>query len=612
MTEDHDATNVGVAPAEQPAPSATSGPVRLAIGLLQGVGLWMLHTSSEAKAWPSTEPAVFFPLILVLLFTPLIIIQGLGRIKFRTLGLWALGAGVLLALVGLHDALRAVPAALGERDPELSPVLIPLCTAGLFIGHALVAAADQDGRWIGRYPSHFELAWKHGVQIALSGLFVGVFWALLWLGAALFNVIGIDAFRKLLEQDWFYIPASFTALAAAIHLTDVRVGLIRGVRTVALTMLSWLTPMMALIAAAFLAALPFTGLGPLFETRAATAILLSAAAVLIVLINTIYQDGDAAEDSGGSEPPTAVLRWSARIGAVSLVPIAAIAGYALALRIGQYGLTPERIIAAAFVLNAVLYAAGYAFAAVKPARGAGFMKPLELTNVAGAYVALACLLALLSPIADPARLSVDDQLARLASGKATPETFDYQFLRFNAAKYGHDALKRLTRHANPVVREKAAAALAQDYRTAREEGAPVQLRRLTAADLPVISPGKALPAAFLAQDWSSEPGLPDCWAQGTEANNECRAIVDDFDRDGADDILVVRSYNSALFRLVEGRWQRVATMRNPCANWLKALDDGKWALAEPKLRELEIDGTRLALNPEGNACEAFGGLFGSR
>lgn len=580
-----------------------SGAARLGLGLVQGLALWGLHEAGEAKVWPATTPEVFFPLVLVCLFAPLIVIQGLGRIGTRTLAIWTLAAAVLLALLGLHDALRAPPPEVGQSGPDFNPALIPLSVVGLFIGHALVAAADHDGRWIGRYPSHFELAWKHGVQIALSGLFVGVFWALLWLGAALFEVIGIKAFRTLLEQSWFYVPASFMALAAAIHLTDVRVGLIRGVRTVALTMLSWLTPMMALIAAGFLVALPFTGLGPLFETRAATAILLAAAAVLIVLVNTIYQDGDA----DGSGAPNVVLRWSARIGSVALVPIVAIAGYALMLRIGQYGLTPERVIAAAFVLNGAIYAAGYAFAAVKPG---GFMKPLELTNVAGAYVAIACLLALLSPIADPAKLSVNDQLARLASGAVTPDKFDYRFLRYDAAKYGRDALKRLQRHASPVVRERATEALTQEYRNRPPEPAtdrpPVRVR---AADLKVVTPGKALPAAFLAQDWVDDPALGDC-GDRNGSNQDCRAVIADFDRDGVDDILVVRAYQSGLYRLVEGKWRRTASLRNPCSGWAKALDEGKGSVAEPGLRDLVIDGRPLTLSPEPDVCDPGFSLFG--
>ncbi|WP_262423631.1 DUF4153 domain-containing protein [Brevundimonas denitrificans] len=72
--------------------------------------------------------------------------------------------------------------------------------------------------------------------------------------------------------------------------------------------------------------------------------MLSAAAALIILINAAYQDG---EPDGA---PPVVLQWAARIAGVLLVPLIGLALWGLALRIGQHGLTPERIIAAACVL----------------------------------------------------------------------------------------------------------------------------------------------------------------------------------------------------------------------------------------------------------------------
>jgi hypothetical protein len=49
----------------------------------------------------------------------------------------------------------------------------------------------------------------------------------------------------------------------------------------------------ALIITGFLCSLPFTGLAALWETRHATSLLLSANAVLIMLINAAFQNGEA-------------------------------------------------------------------------------------------------------------------------------------------------------------------------------------------------------------------------------------------------------------------------------------------------------------------------------
>ncbi len=99
------------------------------------------------------------------------------------------------------------------------------------------------------------------MQLALSVAFTGAFWVLLFLGAGLFSVIGLNFLRDLLGQEWFSIPVTTLAFSAAVHLTDVKDGLIRGVRTVALMLLSWLMPVMTLITAAFILALPFAGVG---------------------------------------------------------------------------------------------------------------------------------------------------------------------------------------------------------------------------------------------------------------------------------------------------------------------------------------------------------------
>ena len=109
-----------------------------------------------------------------------------------------------------------------------------------------------------------------GVQLALSIAFAGAFWLLLFLGAALFNIIGLSFLGDLIEQGWFALPLTGLAFATAVHLTDVRDGLIRGVRTIALMLLSWLLLVLTVLVGGFLAALPFTGLDGLWETGSAT------------------------------------------------------------------------------------------------------------------------------------------------------------------------------------------------------------------------------------------------------------------------------------------------------------------------------------------------------
>ena len=110
------------------------------------------------------------------------------------------------------------------------------------------------------------------------------------------------------------------------------------------------------------------------------------------------------------------------------------------------------------------YAVAYAIGAFWPR----WMKPLEIGNIASAVVVMAVGVALFTPIADPARLSVDDQMRRLASGRVAPEQFDVMFLRFDGARYGQEALRRRVAdtpsEARGALGERAQAALDQEHR----------------------------------------------------------------------------------------------------------------------------------------------------
>lgn len=559
-------------------PSArTTAAIRLGTGLLQGLALFLLHHAEDAKVWPATQPLAFAPLMLVAAFAPFVILAGIGALRRTSLIVWALGAAVFTAGLAFHGAWQGVDA---DKMPDF-PVFAAIA-AGLFIAHHLIQPAQAERRVVASYPAYFDITWMHGVQLVLSAGFTGAFWILLYLGASLFKLIGIDAIQKLIAEEAFAFPATTVMFAAAVQLTDVRSTLVRGVRTVALTLLAWLLPLMTLIAAGFLASLPFTGLEPLWKTRAATALLLTAAAHLIVLVNAAYQDGEDA--------PPVVLAWAARLAGLLLIPISLLAAYGLALRIGQYGLTPERVFAAAFVVIAAGYALGYTIAAVRPG---AWMKGLEKTNVAQAFVAIALILALFTPLADPARLSVQDQVARLERGTVKPGAFDFQFLRFDSGRYGKAALETLKASKDAEVAKRAREAAARDRKSPPESGKP-DFSKVT-----VYPTGAKLPDTFVSQDWGADTGSS-CIGPGSE----CPALLLDTDGDGVDEVLMVAGVFD-VFKLSDGRWRKTAEASSACndVNVISALKAGAVRMDAPALRrDLLVGEHRLALQPSGAAC----------
>jgi hypothetical protein len=290
------------------------GLTRAAIGLAQGVALYYLYNAFEAKTWPATDGVLFAPLVLVGIFIPTVAVAGCGNLRPRNFAVWIVAATAILAALAAYDILRDPGGAVEifQTLPQIAPAPrnVPSITlwlavpVGLFIAQALIVSGNADRKFIAGYGRYFDIAWKHGVQIVLAALFLGAFWLLLLLGGALFKLIKIDFLVELIAKQWFAVPASTFAVACAIHITDVRADIVRGVRTLKLTLLSWLLPLMAVMAMAFLAALVFTGLEPLWSTRRATAVLLVAAAALVLLLNAAYQDGP------GEQPVARILRYA--------------------------------------------------------------------------------------------------------------------------------------------------------------------------------------------------------------------------------------------------------------------------------------------------------------
>ena len=566
--------------------------IRLATGLVQGLLLYGLWQADKSKVWPATQRELFAAFLMIALFVPFVGLAGISALRLRTLAVWKGVAALVAAGLGAYGVWSGDPAAQGVNG--LGPQTFLAIAALVFIGHHLVQPADMERRRIARYPTYFDVTWKHGVQGALSLGFTGAFWLLLFLAAALFKLIGVDAIEKLIRHEWFIFPATAVMFAAAVQLTDVRANLVRGVRTVALTLLSWLLPLMALIAAAFLLTLPFTGLEPLWKTKSATAILLVADAFLILLTNAAYQDG--------TEKTAVVLKWAARLAGVLLVPITVLAAYGLSLRIGQYGLSPDRIVAAACVLVAAGYAVGYVIAAVRPG---DWMRTLETTNIAMAFVVIVVLLALFTPVADPRRLSVDDQVARLEKGKVKAADFDFRFLRFDAGRYGQKAFEALKKSGRPDIREGAGiAALLEDrYTTKPPKPAAPPLARVQ-----VFPKGQVLPAGFAAQ-FGSNTSPRFCNA----SDSPCRANVRDLDQDGVPEVLIESGEGVAVYkRGGDGRWLRYGFFRltecypdggDPAGDMTRFIT-GDMETVAPDMPDIKFAGERFRITPEQQRCAA--------
>jgi hypothetical protein len=184
------------------------------------------------------------------------------------------------------------------------------------------------------------------------------------------------------------------------------------------------------------------------------------------------------------------------------------------------------------------------------------------------------ILALFSPLADPARLSVNDQMARLKRGAVSAVQFDYAFLRFGAGKAGRAALADLARSSDAEIARRAKAAQTSTSRYDVEEAA-LPPRAPNIAPWPADKP---LPAAFLAPTAPPDPRYV------CNSEDNCLAAQRDLNGDGRDEILLATAYNIALFAQdAEGRWVHQGDYQVPhCPG--PGRRDLREALKHPNLR----------------------------
>lgn len=243
------------------------GRLRLLVGAEQGLALHGLFRAAPLLAWPAAMPTLFVGLLLAVVLCPVLLISGLGHLPRRALLQWVPGAAAVAAALGGYDVwchAAGMPAGPATKLPAPSAPLLLAGLAGFFIAHALVLTGDAERRRIASYDGYFETAWKLGVQLAFSGLFVGAAWLVLILGAQLFLLVKLAWFNDIIGRPWFAIPVTVFAFTAAIHITAVRPSIVRGIRSLLLTLMSWILPIATLIIAGFLLSLPFTGLAPLW------------------------------------------------------------------------------------------------------------------------------------------------------------------------------------------------------------------------------------------------------------------------------------------------------------------------------------------------------------
>ena len=160
----------------------------------------------------------------------------------------------LCARLGRGDRARRLvhrPVQPAFRDifefPFLSGIFAVLIAAPLF------QTVRDEGAWRFPYARLHRHAWTDAVIGAASLVFTGITFLLAWLIAGLFDVIGIDVIKELLQEEWFGWMLAGFAFGGAVGILRERDALVATLQKLVMVVLAVLAPVLAVALAAFLA-----------------------------------------------------------------------------------------------------------------------------------------------------------------------------------------------------------------------------------------------------------------------------------------------------------------------------------------------------------------------
>lgn len=331
----------------------------------------------------------------------------------------------------------------GGSDPDLTPwprafwILAGMPLSG-YLMTTLAKAAILD-----KVPPKYSAVFFHGLTVPIiaagAEFFAMLSLVLIYAWAGLLKSLDVDFFHRLFQEPWFVLPFVGAVGGLAIALIRGLDSTLGGLRFVLLLLARILMPITAVFSLTFVAVLLMKGADQVFATPYPGAAMIALAFAGMLIFNGVYQNGEG-------EPPPAWLRIATIVSLLTFPVYAGLAAYAFWIRIGEYGLTPPRIIGLAVDALAALYIVVCAAGLLTEPNWTGkrWMPLVAPLNTLMAVVWVATLLLLASPALNMWAVSAASQEARLVERRVDAAKFDFGYLRFELGDYGRAALQRLS------------------------------------------------------------------------------------------------------------------------------------------------------------------------
>jgi hypothetical protein len=584
------------------------------VGLVQGLVLYGLYRVYDANLWPVSYSPLFNALLAGALFYPLCYFWTAHILapakRLRVCIVVTIGA----VLLGMYHGFTAFPDHDGKR--------LAVATAHSFFGYVIatfIVIPLTNGRIRGgetpapvlrfwEYERLFNDSWRNAVLSIQALVLTCLFWGILEVGAQLFHLIGIDWIRdELLHKSWFSIPATTTSFALAFRAGLRRTDFAVTLRNHWLAITAWLLVTVSVIGALFVFS-AVGGVADLFGRGLSAFFLLWFVAFWVTFFNSAFQAGEPDAAPFGNRLKR-LLSWAT----LPMLVMVAFAAYALTVRIRQHGLTPDRVWGMLVVFAALIYGVGYSATLVRR-RHSGWMSSIPATNVMASIVVCAGVVLYLSPALDPRRISVSNQMARLASGTVAAEKLDMDMLA-RSGRFGYDQLvqQAAQRGKDGYSTDnalRAQAALARERYRYADGQKHAELATDLLQRLEVFPPGTALPEGLQetiianVRKWDAWRAGRSCFAAASRT--QCALLVVDLNGDRAPETIMWEESDFQytqphMFTMTGKEWKHVGQMHvlhygkeNEIRGMLRR---GEFSVVRPSWRELRVGEQTMIVAP---------------
>jgi len=465
-----------------------------------------------------------------------------------------------------------------------------------------VAIMRSDARW-SDYEVLFDEAWRMVVRLVISAAFTGIFWLVVALSDALLDVVGIGWIGDLLSLTW--LPYLLSGLVFGVGLAVVHEFASTLSPYLPLRLLRLILPVVVVVTAIFLIAVPIRGLSGLFSGLSSAGTMIAAAALGVALVAIAVDRRDDLAVARG------VLRLSARAMSVIAGLLGALAIWAIMIRVGDFGWTPNRIAALTAAICVIAYGTVYGGLALF-GRG-DWMRHLRVANVWLALGVIGVSGLWLTPVLNPQRIAAETQADRWLSGEIPAEALDLWAMRAEYGRAGARVLERLAQADHPeraaMDRQLAAledASYQEEYEAALSQEDTAALVAALAEDMPVLPAGSTLQREVFD---AATPSDLRRWQAGCDATTPagrpgCVALVADLDptspnrevvlfyQDGARVRFEARDAANGAHRTLAGDF---ATFTTP--DVIDRLVSGDYAVMPINRSAIRMDGREIFINP---------------